>query len=81
MSETRDEEHDQPLPTEGHGPPVIELVKQDLDARSEMGLKKYGRLLRAGNGRDALLDAYDEACDLVMYLRQAIAERDSGGSA
>jgi hypothetical protein len=26
------------------------------------------------NGRDALKDAYEEALDLVMYLRQAMAE-------
>ena len=29
----------------------------------------------AGNGRDALLDAYQEALDMAVYLRQAIAER------
>lgn len=29
----------------------------------------------AHNGRDALVDAYQEALDLTMYLRQAIEER------
>lgn len=29
------------------------------------------------NGRDALLDAYQEALDLVVYLRQVIYERDN----
>jgi hypothetical protein len=37
---------------------------------------KYGTPLQTNNGRDALMDAYQEACDMVMYLRQAIAERD-----
>lgn len=41
-----------------------------------MGLEKYGTKLEAFNGRDALMDAYQEAIDMVMYLRQAILERD-----
>jgi hypothetical protein len=41
-----------------------------------MGRRKYGTALEANNGRDALMDAYQEALDLAMYLRQAIAERD-----
>ena len=55
---------------------VIDLVAEDLNARAEMGLKRYGTLLMTHNGRDALMDAYQEALDLCMYLRQAIAERD-----
>ncbi len=30
--------------------------------------------MQAGNGRDALVDAFQEALDLVVYLRQALAE-------
>lgn len=33
------------------------------------------RPLQAHNGRDPLVDAYQEALDLVVYLRQAIEER------
>lgn len=65
----------QPAPT-GNGAPVLELVIADLQARSEMGRAKYGTVLRAGNGRDALMDAYQEALDQAMYLRQALTERD-----
>lgn len=50
----------------------------DFEARSEEGSKKYGTRLKTFNGRDALMDAYQEAIDLVMYLRQAIAERAQG---
>jgi hypothetical protein len=32
--------------------------------------------LQPHNGRDALADAYQEALDLVVYLRQEIAERE-----
>lgn len=55
---------------------IKDLVMQDIQARVEAGLKKYGTYLMANNGRDALWDAYQEALDLAMYLRQAIAERD-----
>ena len=49
-------------------------VLHDFLARSNFGLAKYGTRLFTGNGRDALMDAYQEAIDLVMYLRQAVAE-------
>ena len=65
----------QPPPT-GDGPRVLDLVLADLTARAEVGREKYGTYLRAGNGRDALMDAYQEALDLCMYLRQAMMERD-----
>lgn len=55
---------------------IAPLVMTDIQARVEMGKLKYGTTLQANNGRDALMDAYQEAIDLVMYLRQQIAERD-----
>ena len=65
----------EPNPT-GNGVAIIELVRKDFDDRAETGRAKYGTYLRADNGRDALMDAYQEAVDLCMYLRQAIYERD-----
>ncbi len=59
---------------EGKGPEIAELVKADIEARAQMGEKKYGERLRAYNGRNALLDAYQEALDLCMYLRQRLEE-------
>ncbi len=59
----------------GNGGVVIEHVIQSLEARAEFGMKKYGTLLRTHNGRDALVDAYQEALDQVMYLAQAIMEQ------
>ena len=41
------------------------------------GIVRYGTPLQAHNGRDALVDAYQEALDLAVYLRQAIYERDN----
>jgi hypothetical protein len=43
--------------------------------RREMGIKKYGVPLQTNNGRDALIDAYQELLDLLVYLRQEIEER------
>lgn len=76
MSQAR--EHDsQSAPIPNRRPAVIGEVIEDLRMRSEFGLRKYGALLQPGNGRDALRDAYEEACDLVMYLKQALMERDA----
>ena len=64
----------QPPPT-GDGQPITEQVIADLRLRSAEGTVKYGTVLRANNGRDALVDAYQEALDLCQYLRQEITER------
>lgn len=56
---------------------VIDHVLVDVAKRSEMGKKKYGTYLQTQNGRDPLWGAYQEAIDLVMYLRQAILEREA----
>ncbi len=55
---------------------VLGYVLRDLQERAEAGHEKYGAYLETHNGRDALWDAYQEALDLAMYLRQAILERD-----
>jgi hypothetical protein len=52
------------------------LVLDDIKARVEAGQAKYGTVLQSRNGRDALMDAYQEAIDLVLYLRQLIEERN-----
>jgi len=62
-------------PKPGSGPPIVNLLCDDLQSRAEAGRQKYGRDLQAHNGRDAIVDAYQEALDLAMYLRQAIEER------
>lgn len=69
-------EGDQQLPVDGQEN-VSEAVKRDLDERIALGIKRYGKPLQTFNGRDALVDAYQEALDLVHYLKQAIMERDA----
>lgn len=68
----------QPKPVENTQPPVWGLVMEDMKARNEFGVQKYGTPLQAFNGRDALKDAYEEVLDLAVYLRQAIEERKNG---
>lgn len=47
---------------------------KDMQNRDAEASVKYGTRLYPYNGRNALTDAYQEALDLVVYLRQAIYE-------
>lgn len=57
-------------------PPVdiAQQVIQDMQARREFGIKKYGRPVLPHNGRHALKDAYEEVLDLAVYLKQQLVE-------
>lgn len=68
----------QKRPKKNSNPEVMELFLKDLKARYEEGVRRYGVPLQPFNGRDALQDAYEEAIDLALYLRQALYERDRG---
>ena len=67
---------DQPAPIRNDLPAVWPLVISDMQARDALGRARYGTPLQPHNGRDALRDAFEEALDLCVYLRQAIYERD-----
>lgn len=54
---------------------VWDIVIEDMKARDRLGRERYGVPLTPNNGRDALQDAYEEALDLAVYLKQAIIER------
>jgi hypothetical protein len=69
----------EPAPIPNDLPAVWALVIADMQARDAEGRRKYGTPLQPFNGRDALVDAYQEALDLVVYLRQAIEERKGCG--
>lgn len=66
---------EQPIP-QGTGVDIATLVHADIEARVTCGIIRYGECLTSHNGRGALADAYQEALDLVMYLRQVLWERD-----
>lgn len=53
---------------------VWPMVIQDMLERDAMGRAKYGRPLHGFNGRRAIVDAFQESLDLVVYLRQKVFE-------
>lgn len=68
----------QPRAIPNEGPFVWDLVLADMRQRDQLGERKHGTRLQPHNGRDVLMDAYQEALDLAVYLRQALYERDGG---
>ncbi len=67
---------EQPAPIPNGRPAVWDLVLADMAARDAEGRRKYGVPLQPHNGRDPLVDLYQELLDAVVYARQAIYERD-----
>ncbi|APG24082.1 hypothetical protein [Syntrophotalea acetylenica] len=64
----------QPMPTAGRRDVLPEVIA-DLQSRDALGRQKYGTTLQTHNGRDPLMDAYQEQLDHCMYLKQALMER------
>jgi hypothetical protein len=50
---------------------IIEIAKQ----RDEFGANKYGTRLQPFNGRDPLVDAFQEGLDQLVYIEQELFER------
>ena len=65
----------QPKPKTTTSTAVWDLVIADMKERDHIGRAKYGVPLQHDNGRDHLVDAYQEALDLAVYLRAAIEAR------
>lgn len=66
----------QPKPILNRYPASWDLVLDDIKKRDILGKRKYGTRLQPFNGRDTLRDIYDEALDMVVYLRTLLYERD-----
>lgn len=66
---------DQPPPEESEGDVWAEVI-EDMVERRQVGIERYNTPLQRFNGRDAMVDAYQEALDLLVYLRQASGERE-----
>ena len=84
----------QPAPSQSNHKPIIAEIRavlheaprqyfdalmQDLEDRSRMGFDKYGTMLKPFNGRDALVDMYQELLDALMYNLQAMVEDPQDG--
>ena len=50
------------------------LLHEGLEGRKQKGLETYGTVLQAHNGRDALLDLWEEMLDATCYAHQAWTE-------
>ena len=68
----------QPAPIKNKHKPIVDLVIRDMKSRKKQGIKTYGVALQAFNGRNALQDAYEEALDLAIYLKQVLEENKKG---
>jgi hypothetical protein len=61
---------------------VCTAVAADIEARRQLGLRIFGKPLVLGqeDGRDPLREAYEEALDLVVYLRWELSRREGKSS-
>jgi len=66
----------EPMPEINNHPAVWDLVIKDMQERDKFGQEKYNTRLQPFNGRNALIDAYQEILDLAVYLRQKIYEEE-----
>lgn len=57
----------------------LESIAEDTEARIRLGEKKYGTRLKAHNGRDAMLDLYQEVLDGCNYAKQLVIENKDDG--
>ena len=59
----------QPMPKPGQEV-VMDYLLEDLEDRKKQGIQTYGTPLQTWNGRKCIQDAYEEALDLGVYLKQ-----------
>jgi len=57
-----------------------EDIAEDTEARIRLGEKKYGTRLKSNNGRDAMLDLYQEILDGCNYAKQLVVENKDDGA-
>jgi hypothetical protein len=65
------------MPVPNGSPDIQSMVIADIEKRRELGISRYGTALQAHNGRDALLDLYEELMDALVYLKQLLVERET----
>jgi hypothetical protein len=58
---------------------VVEAAIADMRDRDRVGRERYGVPLTTHNGRDHLVDAYQEALDTVVYMRAYLEEGERDG--
>lgn len=53
---------------------INESLAAQLQARVELGVRKYGTRLETNNGRDVILDIRQELLDGIMYSHQGVMQ-------
>lgn len=48
----------------------------DMEARRLFGIAKYGVPVQLNNGRNHLIDLYQELLDAAVYIKQEILKRE-----
>lgn len=67
----------EPMPVRpATGRSIWDMVIEDMRERDQIGAAKYGGPLVAHDGRRSLVDAYQEALDLAVYLKKRIVEEE-----
>lgn len=62
----------QPPPHQSNGVCIADLVIKDMQDRKQFGIDKYGAYLEPTNGRNMLVDTYQELMDACVYMRGEI---------
>ena len=58
---------------------IAKIVQEDIEARAQLGEKKYGGRLEVGSRNNMispLQNAYEEVLDLALYLKQELLESE-----
>lgn len=67
----------QPKPRESQNSQIVlDRVIDDLLEKARLGELEYKTKLKTFNGRKALIDAYQEQLDQLMYFKQYLMELD-----
>ncbi len=54
--------------------PIVGMLLKDMAERDKIGRERYGVPLTANNGRNHLVDAYQEGLDYAVYLMAKLDE-------
>lgn len=68
---------EKPIKIETIKDPVIEMLKQKFDERSQVGINKYGTTLAENNDDDFLMHLLEELMDASAYIMKIISERNN----
>jgi hypothetical protein len=59
---------------------IFDEVKKDFDKRNALGWELYKKELMPDDNVDFLLNAYEEALDLAVYLKGELLKREKANT-